>query len=153
MIFALTYMCFKFILIWYSTIVGGIYRSSSNNSAWIARSNHRFGAVSKHSSINVGTSPQQNQHQNQQQRRSVRQTNPGLASSSGLKSARGSPPPITVTTATNKQTAIGASNISTRGGANRITHHDTDISTRRKTRSGGATTGELNTLHVHVAHG
>jgi hypothetical protein len=58
-----------------------------------------------------------------------------------------------VSTATNRQTAIVATNISTRGGANRITHHDTDISTRRKTRSGGATTGELKSLHLPVVLG
>lgn len=149
-------MFFNFISVRNSTIAGVIFRSSSNNSAWIARSNHRLGAVSKHSGIGVGPSPQQHQHQqqqqqqNQQQRRSVRQTNPGLASSSGLKSTRGSSPPITVTAATNRHTAIGASNISTRGGANRITHPDTDVSTRRKTRSGGATTGGLNNFHLHV---
>lgn len=132
----------------YTTTVGGFFRNNSSNSTWNARSNHRLGAVSKHSSISVGTSLQQQQQQNQlqQQRRSVRQTNPGLASSSGLKSTRSSPPPSTVTAVTNRQSPIGGSNISTRGGANRIIHHDIDISTRRKTRSGGTTTGGLNTI-------
>jgi hypothetical protein len=145
-------VCFNLILIRCSAI-GVCFRNNSSNSAWNSRSNHRLGAASKHSSVSVGPSPQQQQHQNQQQqhnqqqRRSVRQTNPGLASSSGLKSTQGSPPPNAVTTATNRQTAVGGSNINTRGGANRIIH-DTDISTRRKTRSGGATTGELNVIHT-----
>lgn len=132
----------------YTTTVGRFFRNNSSNSTWNARSNHRLGAVSKHSSISVGTSLQQQQQQSQlqQQRRSVRQTNPGLASSSGLKSTRSSPPPSTVTAVTNRQSPIGGSNISTRGGANRIIHHDIDISTRRKTRSGGTTTGGLNTI-------